>query len=244
MFSAECSGSFSTCWTHVKCTTCPTEVLHQGTQHLHFIGTCRLSVCLSFTLIFENLSFRLHFFRNLRDYRILVCGGDGTVGWLLDAIGAAGPSGFRAAHWWWQITISELNHVPVISDKADLQVHPPIAVLPLGTGNDLARCLRWGGGRAINTLPWNQSLRHWHWHRRHRLHTHPAAFVTPLKGYDGSDLREILREIEASKMVPMDRWSVQVIPDDPREAGDPVPYEIINNYFSIGVVSHYLGREE
>lgn len=41
----------------------------------------------------------------------------------------------------------------------------------------------------------------------------------------------------------MDRWSIQVIPNDPQEAGDPVPYEIINNYFSIGVVSHYL-REE
>uniref|UniRef100_H3B529 Diacylglycerol kinase n=1 Tax=Latimeria chalumnae TaxID=7897 RepID=H3B529_LATCH len=58
----------------------------------------------------------LRLFQKFVTFRILVCGGDGSVGWVL----------------------SEL-------DKLGLHKQCQLGVLPLGTGNDLARVLGWGG---------------------------------------------------------------------------------------------------
>ncbi|KRX09440.1 ATP-NAD kinase-like domain [Pseudocohnilembus persalinus] len=64
---------------------------------------------------------RLLIFKDIHNLKILVCGGDGTV---------ASVANF----------MKDLS-IPKWSEK-----NPPIAILPIGTGNDLGRALGWGGG--------------------------------------------------------------------------------------------------
>nr|XP_025734692.1 diacylglycerol kinase zeta isoform X5 [Callorhinus ursinus] len=122
----------------------------------------------------------LEMYRKVHNLRILACGGDGTVGWILSTL-----------------------------DQLRLKPPPPVAILPLGTGNDLARTLNWGGG--YTDEPVSKILSHVE-----------EGNVVQLDRWD-------LRAEPNPDAGPEER-------DD--GATDRLPLDVFNNYFSLGFDAH------
>ncbi|XP_015487001.1 diacylglycerol kinase zeta isoform X4 [Parus major] len=118
----------------------------------------------------------LEMYRKVHNLRILACGGDGTVGWILS-----------------------------ILDQLRINPPPPVAILPLGTGNDLARTLNWGGG--YTDEPLSKILSHVEDGNivqldRWNLHVEPNPDANP--------------------------------EEKDEAAADKLPLDVFNNYFSLG----------
>lgn len=118
--------------------------------------------------------------------RILVCGGDGTVGWVLASLDALGWASY-----------------------------PPLAILPLGTGNDLARTLNWGG-----SFPEGEAI--------------PDLLAYCAESAELSYLDRWCVEVAPNEEAD---WE-----ETPAESAESVvralPLSVFNNYFSIGADSH------
>ncbi|CDQ59882.1 unnamed protein product [Oncorhynchus mykiss] len=122
----------------------------------------------------------LEMYRKVHNLRILACGGDGTVGWILSAL-----------------------------DQLQLNPQPAVAILPLGTGNDLARTLNWGGG--YTDEPVSKILSHVE---------------------DGN----IVQLDRWNLVVEPNQDAVAEERDE--QQTDKLPLDVFNNYFSLGFDAH------
>ncbi|XP_069376579.1 diacylglycerol kinase zeta isoform X15 [Paralichthys olivaceus] len=121
----------------------------------------------------------LELYRKVHNLRIMACGGDGTVGWILSCL-----------------------------DELALNPQPPVAVLPLGTGNDLARTLNWGGGYTDEPLSKILS------------HVEDGTVVQ-------LDRWNLQVEPNLSAAAELDEQQT-----------DKLPLDVFNNYFSLGFDAH------
>ncbi|XP_048340311.1 diacylglycerol kinase zeta isoform X1 [Sphaerodactylus townsendi] len=118
----------------------------------------------------------LELYRKVHNLRILACGGDGTVGWILS-----------------------------ILDQLRLNPPPPVAILPLGTGNDLARTLNWGGGYTDEPL---------------------SKILSHVEEGEIVQLDRWNLQVEPN---------FEAYPEEKDEAAtDKLPLDVFNNYFSLG----------
>ncbi|XP_056595763.1 diacylglycerol kinase zeta isoform X2 [Triplophysa dalaica] len=122
----------------------------------------------------------LEMYSKVPNLRILVCGGDGTVGWILSVL-----------------------------DELKLKPQPAVAIMPLGTGNDLGRTLNWGGGYADE----------------------PVSKI--LSNVEEGNIVQLDRwnlSVEPNKEASDEEKDEQQT--------DKLPIDIFNNYFSLGFDAH------
>ncbi|XP_024881690.1 eye-specific diacylglycerol kinase isoform X1 [Temnothorax curvispinosus] len=122
----------------------------------------------------------LELFKKVPNLRVLACGGDGTVGWVLS-----------------------------ILDQIGAYPAPAVGVLPLGTGNDLARALGWGGGYKDEPI---------------------SKILTSISDSETTLLDRWQLQVERNPDAKND--------DDGGKGKESLPLNVVNNYFSLGVDAH------
>jgi diacylglycerol kinase (ATP) len=126
----------------------------------------------------------LEMHKEKKDLKIIACGGDGTAGWVLSAM-----------------------------DEIDFGGDPPaIAMIPLGTGNDLARSFGWGGGYIVDEEPMKDFLD---------------------KVINGSVIKMDRWSIATTRRSESNRKEA----DKSTRDKSTLPYSSLNNYLSIGADS-------
>lgn len=179
----------------------------------------------------------LELYRDVPNLRILTIGGDGTASWILSHLDDVG-----------------------ISNKI------PVAVLPLGTGNDLARALGWGGGYTDEPIAKILTqvrdgeivqLDRWNIHVERNLEVTPSSpsefssagsgtntefnlspSITSSPSYYATTAStiSIVDQTNCDTNTNLSGANVPVVLDEP--GNDRLPMDVINNYFSFGVDAH------